>query len=307
MKIKTKTKTKTKTKAKITKRKKKQQKYLGEKIYFEVILMIILIPTIVLFLVPIFQKPVFEKSGGLSYKAIYMTDDKYSVGIVTEKNIYKIGDKITLLIKNNSGSSIYFEPCEYLGNFEKKNNGVWRSEKEVIKDKVYDSNNFRKEKNITSCSIDLPKSGAGTYRVAIEVYYNCQMPGENTCSNSKVFYSNEFKVIGGENDFCDDKVLENCDGKRVSVTGTFTTSKAHFLSGIENRIVEHQWAGGIMVSVYDSNIERMRDGKRYNVIGVIRKGGQPCGINNEQCMINEQGTTLSYPTSIKVEKVYLVE
>ncbi len=195
MKTKTKTKTraKTKTKVKITKPNKKTQKYLGDRIYFEVILMIILIPTIVLFLIPIFQKPIFEKSGRLSYKTVYRTDNK-SVGIVTEKNVYKIGDKITLFIKNNSSDSIYFEPCEYLGNFEKKDNGVWRSERRAVKDKVYDSDNFRKEKNITSCNIDLPRSGTGTYRVVIKVYYNCQMPGENACSSSKVFYSNEFKV-----------------------------------------------------------------------------------------------------------------
>ncbi len=225
---------------------------------------------------------------------------------MTEKNVYRIGDKIMLFIRNDSGNSIYFEPCEYLSNFEKKINGVWRSEKKIVEDKIYDSDNFRKEKSITSCKIDLPRSGAGTYRVVVRVYYNCQIPGENTCSNSKVFYSNEFKVIGDENDFCEDKILENCDGKRVSVTGTFIVSKAHFLSRIENRKVEYQWAGGIMIN--NSERMKMKEDERYKVIGIIKKGGQPCGLNNEQCMIDlELGVTLPYPTRIEVEKVYSVE
>lgn len=302
----TKTKTKTKTKIKATKRKKKQQKYLGERIYFEVILMIILIPTIVLFLVPIFQKPLFKEACRQPYKVVYRADNKNSVEITTEKNIYKIGDKVVLSIKNNSENSIYFEPCEYLNNFEKKINNVWVSEKGAVENGIYDTYDFKKEENITNCSISLPKSGVGIYRAVVRIYYNCQIPGENMCSDSKVFYSNEFEVISDENDFCDDKVLENCDGKRVSVTGTFITSKAHFLSGIENRIVEHQWAGGIMVD-YNLEVERMKDDKRYNVIGVIRKGGQPCGRNNEQCMLDERGVVLPYPTRMEVEKVYLVE
>ncbi len=294
------------TKIKITKRKKKQQKYFGETIYFEVVLMIVLIPTIVLFLVPIFQKPLFKEICKQSHRIVYKTDNKNSVEITTEKNVYKIGDKVVLSIKNNSSDSIYFEPCEYLNNFEKKINGVWVGEKNIIRNKVYDSNNFRKGESITSCSINLPKLGTGAYRIVVEIYYDCQMPGRDMCSRSKVFYSNEFKVIGGENDFCEDKVLENCDGKRVSVTGTFIVSKAHFLSRIENRKVEYQWAGGIMIN--NSERMKMKEDERYKVIGIIKKGGQPCGLNNEQCMIDlELGVTLPYPTRIEVEKVYSVE
>ena len=180
---------------KITKRKKKQQKYLGEMLYFEVILMIILIPTIVLFLVPIFQKPLFKETCGQLHKIVYKTDNQNSVEITTEKMVYKLGDEVTLAIKNNSGDSIYFEPCEYLNNFEKKVNNVWVNEKNTIGSKVYDSNDFKREKNITNCSINLPKSGVGIYRAVVRIYYDCQSPGEDTCSKSKVFYSNEFKVI----------------------------------------------------------------------------------------------------------------
>ena len=189
--------TKITTKRKVIKQKKKQQKYLGEEIYFEVILMIILIPTIVLFLVPIFQEPLFKEICEQSHKIIYKADNKNSVEVVTEKNVYRVGDEMVLSVKNNSNNSIYFKPCEYLDNFEKKVNGDWVSEGNVIENKIYDSRNFKKEESITNCSISLPKSGAGIYRVVVKIYYDCQIPGEEMCSDSKVFYSNEFKVIGG--------------------------------------------------------------------------------------------------------------
>jgi len=183
------------TKTKIIKRKKKQQKYFGETIYFEVVLMIVLIPTVVLFLVPIFQKPLFKEIYKQPYRMVYKTDNKNSVEITTEKNVYKIGDKMVLSIKNNSSDSIYFEPCEYLNNFEKKIDGVWVGEKNIVEDKIYDSNNFKREESVTSCNINLSKLGAGIYRAVVEVYYDCQMPGKNMCSSSRDFYSNEFKVI----------------------------------------------------------------------------------------------------------------
>ena len=184
-------------KTKITKRKKKkQQKYLGEVIYFEVILMVILIPTTVLFLVPIFQKPLFKDMHRQPHKIVYEIDNENSVEITTEKMVYRHGDKATLFIKNNSNNSIYFEPCEYLDNFEKKVNGVWINGRGVVKNKIYDSSNFRKGKSVTSCNINLSKLGVGTYRTVVKVYYNCQMPGGDMCSRSKTFYSNEFKVVG---------------------------------------------------------------------------------------------------------------
>lgn len=293
------------TKTKITKRKKKQQKYFGETVYFEVILMVVLIPTIVLFLVPIFQKPLFKEIYKQPYGIVYKTDNKNSVEITTEKNVYKISDKMVLSIKNNSSDSIYFEPCEYLNNFEKKIDGVWVGEKSVVENKIYDSRNFKKEESITNCSVSLPKSGAGIYRAVVRIYYDCQTPGENMCSDSRVFYSNEFKIIDGENDFCEDKVLENCDGKRVSVTGVAVNSKTSFLSDLVGRDVKYAWFGGIMISDSEKpfgNV-KLKDGEAYNIIGVISAGGGICGGGDRA----EQCAGEHYPTIIEVEKVYPVE
>ena len=189
------TKKTTTTKRKAIKQKKKQQKYMGETIYFEVVLMIILIPTTVLFLVPIFQKPIFQKNYKQSRQIVYKTDNKNSVRVATEKSVYKVGGEMVLSIKNNSDNSIYFEPCEYLNNFEKKVDDVWIKEENITKNKIYDSDSFKKGESVTSCKVDLSELSAGTYRSVVKIYYDCQAPGESACSNSKVFYSNEFKVI----------------------------------------------------------------------------------------------------------------
>ncbi len=262
-------------------------------IYFEVILIIILIPILTLTLVSLFKT---DKA----YKGYYSKDSK-NVNILTDKNVYVNGEKINLTIKNNENQSIYFEPCEYLNNFEKKINGEWKKEDATVNDNYYNQTSFNKNKSVTKCEIKLPESGEGVYRSVIQIYYSCIKPGY--CENSKTFYSNEFKVVDSKNDFCEDKVLEDCDGKRVSVIGTFITSKAHFLSEIENREVKYQWAGEIMID--DS--EGMKEGERYKVIGIVRKGGQPCGMNNEQCMLDEKGVILPYPTKIEVEKIYPVK
>ena len=266
-----------------------------DNIFFEVILMIMIIP-----LFSFLTLSIFSKSKNISYN---VKSNTQKITITTEKRYYNTGEKIELSVKNKSINSIYFEPCEYLDKFEKKIDEKWRESFSYGGKKIYDEFGFKREDNITNCKIELPKEGTGIYRAVVRIYYECEGPGENMCADSKVFYSNEFEVVGGKNDLCEDKVLENCDGKRVSIIGTFIISKAHFLSDIENREVKYQWAGEIMID--DSR--GMKEGKRYKVIGIVRKGGQPCGMNNEQCMLDEKGVILPYPTRIEVEKIYSIK
>jgi len=140
-------------------------------------------------------------------KIIYETEKVYnsnyyknieSVEISTDKNIYTIGEKNNLTIKNNEKQPIYFEPCEYLNNFEKKINGKWERENAVVNHSsnyyYYDQNNFNKNKSMTECEVELPKTGEGTYRFFVKIYYDCKKPGSDMCPSSKVFYSNEFEV-----------------------------------------------------------------------------------------------------------------
>ena len=115
-----------------------------------------------------------------------------NVEISTDKNVYVSSEKINLAVKNNERQSIYFEPCEYLNNFEKKIDGEWKRENKTVNDNSYDQSGFNKNKSVTECKVEPPKSGEGIYRFVIQIYYNCLKPGR--CDNSKTFYSNEFEV-----------------------------------------------------------------------------------------------------------------
>ena len=127
----------------------------------------------------------------------YYPDTK-SVEVNTNKNVYLNNEKINLTVKNNENQSIYFEPCEYLNNFEKKINGEWRKENAVINNSsYYDRVSFNKNKIVTRCEIELPKSGEGIYRSVVQIYYNCEKPGR--CESSEIFYSNEFKIVINSN------------------------------------------------------------------------------------------------------------
>ena len=173
-------------KRKKIKQKKKQQKYLNENIYFEVILMIILIPLFSFFVLSVFGTNEIHKEH-------YIKDGK-DVKILTDKNIYSLNDKIVLIVKNNSGEPVYFEPCEYLNNFEKKVSEKWVAENKIMSNKIYNKHAFDKKNSVIKCEINLPKSDEGVYRTVVNVYYDCKKPGYDTCKSSETFYSNEFEV-----------------------------------------------------------------------------------------------------------------
>jgi len=173
-------------KTKIIKQKKKQQKCPNNNIYLEVILLAIIAPILTLVLVYVFKADKIQKEPN--------SKESKDVKILTDKNIYNLNDEIVLIVRNNSGKSIYFEPCEYINIFEKKINGEWKKESVVINNdsSYYNQDSFNKNKSITKCEVKLPKSGEGIYRSVVQIYYNCVKPGR--CESSEVFYSNEFEV-----------------------------------------------------------------------------------------------------------------
>jgi hypothetical protein len=148
--------------------------------------MIILIPVSVFFLASAFN---VDKT----YKKYYLENSK-NVKIFTDKSVYSSDGSVTLVIANNSDRLIYFEPCEYLNNFEKKVNGVWVPVSKDENNKIYDKSGFNRKNNATECKIKLPQSGEGTYRINVPVYYDCQKPGKDMCQGSEIFYSNEFRI-----------------------------------------------------------------------------------------------------------------
>ncbi len=173
-----------------TKKQKKQKKTAIRKsanVYFEMVLVIIIIPLFSFFIFSISGKnsPDFIKN---------ILPIKSNIKIFTEKATYFAGENIELFVKNNSKELIYFEPCEYLNKFEKLVGGKWVESSSYEGAKIYDEFGFNREKNFVNCKIQLPENGAGTYRAVVQIYYECERPGEFMCKNSDIFYSNKFEV-----------------------------------------------------------------------------------------------------------------
>ena len=115
------------------------------------------------------------------------------VAIKTGKNGYDKNEKVSFSITNNSSEPIYVEPCEQLVNYEKKVNGKWLAMENLESQKDYASAGFNKSKKEIICNVDSPKT-AGRFRIAANVYYDCQKAGEKFCRELKKFYSNEFEM-----------------------------------------------------------------------------------------------------------------
>ena len=116
-----------------------------------------------------------------------------NVAIKTDKNNYNKNEKISFSVTNDSNESIYVKPCEQLVNYEKKVNGKWLAMENLESQKDYASAEFNKSEKEIVCNVDSPKT-AGRFRIAANVYYDCQKADEKFCRESKKFYSNEFEV-----------------------------------------------------------------------------------------------------------------
>lgn len=166
---------------------KKAAAYKNTGVYFEMTLAIIIIPFFSFLALSILGK----NNPNLVNNILPIKSD---INVFTEKAYYSTGENIELFVKNNSEEPIYFEPCQYLNRFEKMINGKWTEFSNYEGAKIYDESEFNREKNFVNCKIQLPESGAGTYRAVVQIYYECEKPGGSTCKNSNVFYSNEFEV-----------------------------------------------------------------------------------------------------------------
>lgn len=134
----------------------------------------------------------FEKIGDPEKNA-YLIENVDKIIVKTDKDIYKLGDRIELAIENNSDRSIYSQPCEYLDNFEKFVDGKWVNLAAKHDNIEYDKSGFNMSKKITKCTLQVPSGeGDGLYRFVVKVYHGCQQPEK--CTGAIDFYSNEFKV-----------------------------------------------------------------------------------------------------------------
>jgi len=134
----------------------------------------------------------YEKIDNLKRNA-YLIENLDRIIVKTDKDIYKLGDRITLAIENYTERSVYSQPCEYLDNFEKYINGKWVGLGARHEKIEYDKSGFNLSRKITKCTLPLPEvEESGTYRFVVKVYHGCVEP-EN-CTGAMDFYSNEFKV-----------------------------------------------------------------------------------------------------------------
>jgi hypothetical protein len=105
-------------------------------------------------------------------------------------------------------------------------------------------------------------------------------------------------------EFCTANLLEDCDGKRVSVMGTVKFSKTDFLCDIEDRDVKYTWLGDcILILNEDIPIPYNLSGKKVEVTGVIDAStGELCGVYRaEEC------AGKYYPTMIRIEEIEVME
>ncbi len=109
-----------------------------------------------------------------------------------------------------------------------------------------------------------------------------------------------------EKEFCTDNILEDCDGKKVNITGTLEyipKGPIPILTNLENREAKYTWAGGVFLIWPKSKIPNMIEGVTVNVIGKVSIGGQPCSTPEQprQCMSPYNAT------EIKVESIEIIK
>jgi len=168
---------------------------LDREIFFEIVVIIILIPTLTFFLITLFRQNGFY---GKIYREGKKTLFAQNVKIVTDKKVYDFGEKAVLDIVNNTDRKIYLEPCANMGNFEKKTENKWQLEKTSDFLNIYDRLEFDKKEKSVKCEVDLSGLERGIYRVPVKIYYDCLRPGGSMCGDLSVFYSNEFVVTSSD-------------------------------------------------------------------------------------------------------------
>ncbi|MCK4591866.1 hypothetical protein KAT63_00330 [Candidatus Parcubacteria bacterium] len=109
-----------------------------------------------------------------------------------------------------------------------------------------------------------------------------------------------------EKEFCTDNILEDCDGKKVNITGTLEyipKGPIPILTNLENREAKYTWAGGVFLIWPKSKIPNMIEGATVNIIGKVSKGGQPCGSSEQP----EQCLAPFHATQVEVESIEIIK
>jgi hypothetical protein len=194
-----------------------------------------------------------------------------NIKVSLDKSSYGVGEKISLSIVNSGSRAIYLEPCEQINVFEKEVDGKWTLTGETNNDKsLGQSDGFETKSSNTSCQINVPEFGSGTYRLVVPVFYDCSQANRYACEESEIFYSKDFQVSSIEK-ACD-SAISDCDGDMVSISGTLKKeSDVYYLNN----------AAGLsdMIKLVDldsfSELE-IKEGGIYDVEGIFHKSSQVC-------------------------------
>ncbi|MFA6375793.1 MAG: hypothetical protein WCX69_00120 [Candidatus Paceibacterota bacterium] len=111
------------------------------------------------------------------------------VSVATDKNDYKVGDSLEVVIKNNLDKPICFSSCyPYLMELKKSGNWVAYSYPECLHGQALSCVQPAAEKKF---QLTLDEAEIGTTRMKIQVCVDCQ--GQNFLPDF-TFYSNNFEI-----------------------------------------------------------------------------------------------------------------
>lgn len=255
------------------KQKTKSEKFASSepKLFFSVILAIVLIPMLAIMISMIVQESGNDKttSGDCAQE---FTD---SVKVSTDKVKYNANDKIFISVINHSNYSIYFEPCNSLGAFEKKTGNDWMLEDNEGDQEEYSNIAFERQDGAAKCEIGFPKSGPGIYRLVIPIFYECKQPSRYACQRSEIFYSNEFEVIEKSSNVVDDticnqKIISECKGKKIAVMGVLNIKEnSYTLTDVSGIKIDDSFGGAINLHGVEKFSNSLINNMYYFVSGTV--------------------------------------
>lgn len=209
-----------------------------------------------------------------------------NIKVSLDKSSYGVGEKISLSIVNSGSRAIYLEPCEQINVFEKEVDGKWTLTGETNNDKsLGQSGGFETKSSNTSCQIDVPEFGSGTYRLVVPVFYDCSQANRYACEESEIFYSKSFQITVFE-ETCDE--AGQCNGDLIPVSGILRKkNEIYYLSGPGD---------GSSDLIKLENLAsfpglELEEGKIYDAKGIFHKSSQVCAeVGN--CVADDSAPSL---------------
>lgn len=145
---------------------------------------------------------------------------KDEIRLSLDKKSYGAGEKISLGIINSGSRAVYLEPCSDMNVFERQEDKQWKLVDGDKPEEILGSyDGFSTKNSNASCQVDVSKLEAGTYRLVVPVFYKCNQASRYACESSEILYTDSFEVMKGSSGVCVSSSLEDCDSRRIVVSG----------------------------------------------------------------------------------------